>query len=281
MPQIGERASLTILRDSRYGVYLDGGDLGEILLPRAEMPRDWSIGAIVDVFLYNDSEDRQVATLREPFAMIGQFARLRCVAVSGVGAFLDWGLPKDLLVPFREQKMRMEVGKFYLVHIHIDEESGRIVASTRLNRYLDLTPAPWRGGEQVELVIYGKTPLGYKAIIENTHSGLIFANDVFQPMQQGEKLKGYIADRRPDGKIDLTLHPPGRQRVDDLQEKILAELKARGGYWAIGDHCSADEINEEVGVSKRTFKQAIGALLKQRKIGIEPKGIRLVSSVTE
>jgi len=278
MPQLGERATLPILREKPVGVYLDAGDLGEILLPRREMPTNWSIGSFVDVFLYFDSEDRPVATLKQPKAMPGQFAKLRCVEVSGVGAFLDWGLPKDILVPFREQKVRMEAGRFYLVRLLIDEETGRIIATTRLTRHLDQTPPPWRGGEKVELILYAKTPLGYKAIIENTHSGLIFANEVFQELQPGEKLTGYIADRRPDGKIDLTLNPPGRQRVTDLSEQILSELKARGGFWNIGDHSSAEEIKEELGVSKRTFKQTVGALLKARKITIEDKGIRLASS---
>lgn len=278
MPQIGERATLPIIREKPVGVYLDAGDLGEILLPRREMPTNWSIGAFVDVFLYFDSEDRPVATLKQPKAMPGQFAKLRCVEVSGVGAFLDWGLPKDVLVPFREQKVRMEPGKFYLVRLFIDEETGRIIASTRLSRHLDQTPPPWRGGEKVELTLYAKTPLGYKAIIENTHSGLIYANEVFQDLQPGEKLTGYIADRRPDGKIDLSLNPPGRQRFTYLSEQIVSELKARGGFWNIGDHSSAEEIKEELGVSKRTFKQTLGSLLKARKITIEEKGIRLASS---
>ena len=278
MPQIGQRATLPILRESKFGLYLDGGDLGEILLPGREMPANWSVGAFVDVFLYFDSEDRQVATLKQPKAVAGDFARLKCLSVTGVGAFLDWGLPKDLMVPFREQKTRMEAGKSYLVHVFVDEESGRLVATTRLTRHLDKTPPPWRGGEKVEIILFGKTPLGYKAIIEHTHTGLLFANQVFQDLQPGEKLTAYIADRRPDGKIDLALNPPGRQRVDDLSERILAELKARGGFWGIGDHSSAEEIKEELGVSKRTFKQTIGALLKARKITAEAKGIRLAAS---
>ncbi len=278
MSQIGQRATLSILRESKFGLYLDGGDLGEILLPGREMPANWSVGAFVDVFLYFDSEDRQVATLKQPKAMAGDFARLKCVSVTGVGAFLDWGLPKDLMVPFREQKTRMEPGKSYLVHVFVDEESGRLVATTRLSRHLDKTPPPWRGGEKVEIILFGKTPLGYKAIIEQTHTGLLFANQVFQELQPGEKLTAYIADRRPDGKIDLALNPPGRQRVDDLSERILAELKARGGFWPIGDHSSAEEIKEELGVSKRTFKQTVGALLKARKITTEPRGIRLASA---
>ena len=278
MAKIGERASLTILHEKPFGLFLDGGELGEILLPRREMPVKWAIGEPVDVFLYHDSEDRPVATLKHPKAMPGEFARLKCLAVTGVGAFLDWGLPKDLLVPFREQKARMDVGKNYLVHVHVDPVSGRIIASTRLSRHLDLTPPDFRSGQPVALVVFGKTDLGYKAIIGGTHSGLIFASDVFQPLQPGETLQGYIAGVRPDGKIDLTLQPPGRAKVDDLESQILAELTARGGFWPIGDHSSAAEIHEDLGVSKRLFMQATGALLKKRLIGIEKTGLRLISA---
>ena len=275
MAKIGERATLKVLREKPFGLYLDGGELGEVLLPHREVPADNVIGGTLDVFLYNDSEDRPVATLTTPKAMPGQFARLKCVAVTGVGAFLDWGLPKDLLVPFREQKTRMEVGKNYLVHVYLDEVSGRIIASTRLTRHLDLSPHSFKPGDPVELVFFAKTELGYKAIVNGSHSGLLFSEGVFQPLQPGERTQGYIAAIREDGKIDLTLHSPGRSRVMGLEERILAELEARGGFWAIGDHSSAAEIHDELGVSKRTFKQAIGALLKKRQIQIEDRGIRL------
>jgi uncharacterized protein len=275
MAKIGERASLKILREKSFGLYLDGGELGEILLPHREVPKDNVIGAFLDVFIYTDSEDRPVATLKTPLAMPGQFARLKCVAVTGVGAFLDWGLPKELFVPFREQTVRMEPGKSYLVHVHVDEVSGRILASTRIARQLDRTPHSFKPGDEVDLIIFGKTALGYKAIVNSTHSGLLFTEGVFQPLQPGEKTQGYIAAIRPDGKIDLTLHAPGRARIDSLEERILAELAARGGYWAIGDHSSAAEIHDELGVSKRTFKQALGALLKKRLLHIEENGIRL------
>jgi predicted RNA-binding protein (virulence factor B family) len=275
MAKIGERASLKILREVAFGVFLDGGELGEILLPRREMPAKWAIDGMVDVFIYTDSEDRPVATLKQPLVMPGQFGRLRVVALTPVGAFLDWGLPKDLLVPFREQKARMELGKSYVVFVRVDENSQRIIASTRLGRHLDLAPPPWREGAAVDLLVYGKTPLGYKAIIGGSHSGMLFANDVFQPLQPGEKLTGYIAAVRPDGKIDLTLHPPGRARVSGLEAQILAELAARGGFWALCDNSPAAEIHRELGVSKRTFKQATGALYRKQQILIEEKGIRL------
>ena len=276
MAKIGERASLKILREKSFGLYLDGGELGEVLLPHREVPADNVIGANLDVFIYTDSEDRPVATVQTPKAMPGQFAKLKCVAVTGVGAFLDWGLAKELLVPFREQVSRMEEGKTYLVHVHVDEVSGRIIASARIARQLDRTPHAYQPGDEVDLIIFGKTELGYKAIINNAHSGLLFADGVFQELRPGEQMKGYISTVRPDGKIDLTLHAPGRAKVLGLEERILAELQARGGFWSIGDHSSAAEIHDELGVSKRTFKQAIGALWKKRRILIEDRGIRLV-----
>lgn len=276
MAKIGERASLKILREKSFGLYLDGGELGEVLLPHREIPKDNVIGANLDVFIYTDSEDRPVATVHMPKAMPGQFAKLKCVAVTGVGAFLDWGLAKELLVPFREQIGRMEEGKTYLVHVHVDEVSGRIIASARIARQLDRTPHGHQPGDEVDLIIFGKTDLGYKAIINNAHSGLLFAEGVFQELRPGEQMKGYISTVRPDGKIDLTLHAPGRAKVQGLEERIQAELQARGGFWSLGDHSSAAEIHDELGVSKRTFKQAIGALWKKRRILIEDRGIRLV-----
>jgi predicted RNA-binding protein (virulence factor B family) len=275
MITIGTRVSLPVLREKPVGLFLDAENLAEILLPRREMPKEWAVGALVDVFIYLDSEDRLVATLKQPRAMPGQFAKLACIAITPVGAFLDWGLPKDLLVPFREQKTRMEVGKKYLVKVLVDEESRRIVATTRIARHIDLTPADFEHGQEVELTVYGKTPMGYKAIVNNTHTGLIFANEVFQDLAQGEKLKGWIAALRDDGKIDLSLQPPGRERVDDLEKQIMGELVARGGFWALTDKSPAAEIYEELGVSKRTFKQTLGALLKKRLVTQTETGIRL------
>ena len=275
MITIGTRASLRIIREQPFGLFLDAENLGEILLPRREMPKEWAIGGDVDVFIYLDSEDRLVATLKKPRVMPGEFAKLTCIALTPVGAFLDWGLPKDLLVPFREQKTRMEVGKSYLVKVLVDEESKRIVATTRIARHIDKIPASFETGEEVDLTVYGKTPMGYKAIVNNTHTGLIFANEVFQELALGEKLKGWIAGVRADGKIDLSLHPPGRSRVDDLEKQIMGELVARGGFWALTDKTPAEEIYEELGVSKRTFKQTLGALLKKRLVTQTEKGIRL------
>ncbi|MBC7979739.1 MAG: GntR family transcriptional regulator [Armatimonadetes bacterium] len=275
MPEIGQRASLVILREKPVGLFLDAENLGEILLPRREMPKLWSVGGSVDVFIYLDSEDRLVATLKQPRAMPGDFAKLQVVALTEVGAFLDWGLPKDLLIPFREQKVRLEVGKSYLVRLLVDQTSKRIIATTRLARHLDTTPVVFTKGEAVDLTIFGKTPLGYKAIINGSHTGLVFGNEVFQELSQGEKLKGFIAAIRDDGKIDLTLHPPGRSRIDGLEQQMIGELIARGGFWNLSDKSPADEIHSELGVSKRTFKQTLGSLLKKNLITQTPAGIRL------
>ena len=275
MAAIGRIASLRIVREKSFGLYLDGGDLGEVLLPHREVPRDNVIGAMLEVFIHTDSEDRPVATLMRPKAMPGEIARLRCTAVTGVGAFLDWGLAKDLLVPFSEQRERMVEGKSYTVLVVLDPVSERIIATTRFNRHLDQSPRPFKPGDEVDLVVFEKSELGYKAAINGTHTGLLFHENVFQPLRPGEKLKGFILALREDGKTDLTLHPPGRARVNSLEENILAELRARGGFWSLGDHSPAAEIHEELGVSKRTFKQATGSLFKQRKITIEPNGIRL------
>lgn len=275
MAEVGTWATLTIVREQPFGIFLDGENLGEILLPRREMPKEWAISGQVLVFIYLDSEDRLVATMQTPRAIPGEFAKLKCVALTGVGAFLDWGLPKDLLVPFREQKVPMEVGKNYLVKVMVDEQSGRIMATARIARHIDKTPAEYATGDAVNLTVYGKTPMGYKAIINGAHTGLLFENEVFQSLSLGEKLKGYIAAVRADGKIDLSLHPPRRERVDDLEKQIMGELIARGGYWSLCDKSPAELIYQELGVSKRTFKQAIGSLLKKRLITQNQMEIRL------
>ena len=276
MATAGERATLRIVREHPAGVFLDAGPSGEVLLPRREVPPGSYPGDSINVFLYHDSEDRLIATRAEPLARPGQFAHLRVVAVNAVGAFLDWGLPKDLLVPFREQRDRLETGKSYVVHVHIDPESGRTIASRRLSRYLDLTPPTFAPGDEVELMIYGRSDLGYKAIINGTHSGLLFANEVFRKLHAGETTRGFIREIRPDGKIDLTLDPPGRSRVSELEAAILSRLDQLGGFWDLHDKSPTDRIYRELGVSKRTFKQAVGSLFRARKISIEPEGMRLL-----
>ena len=263
------------MREKPAGLYLDAGDLGEVLLPRAEVRPDDAIGGVIDVFLHTDSEDRPVATRRVPRAWPGGFARMRCVASTAVGAFVDWGLTKDLLVPFREQDARMETGKTYFVYVLVDAASQRIIGSTRIGRHLDRRPHAFKPGDPVELVVFRRSPLGWLAVVDGKHSGLLHADRVMQPLQIGERIEGHIAAVRPDGKLDLAPVPAGRRRISQFEDQLLAELNARGGFWAIGDDTPAAEIREELGVSKRTFKQAIGALLKRRAIVIGERGIHL------
>jgi predicted RNA-binding protein (virulence factor B family) len=275
--KIGEQATLVAMREAAMGLFLDaGGQLGEVLLPQSEVPKGTLLGAKLDVFLYRDSEDRPIATTRSPKAFPGEFAYLEVLQSTGVGAFLDWGLPKDLLLPFREQKNEpCEVGRSYVVHIHVDDKTDRIVASRRLNRFLDPEPPEYLEGEAVELLLYGKSDLGYKAIINNEASGLIHAENVFRRLHAGERTTGYITKIREDGKIDLSLYPPTIHQVEDLEARLLEELESRGGFWHLNDKSPAEDIYRELGVSKKVFKRATGALYKQRKIKLGKDGISL------
>lgn len=278
MANIGERAELTVLTKSPHGLFLDAGkELGEVLLPRKEVSDTMNIGDTLNVFIYCDSEDRPVATREQPKAMPGEFACLECVATTNIGAFLDWGLDKDLFVPFREQTNRLEVGKRYVVYTYVDPNSDRIVASRRLQRHLSKDRPPYKTGQEVELMVYAKTDLGYKAIINGAHSGVLYANEVFQSFAPGEITKGYITKVRGDGKIDLSLQATGRAHIDDLESRIELELIARGGFWELCDSSPAEDIYSALGVSKKAFKKATGALYRKRKITIGKDGIRQTS----
>lgn len=279
MAEIGTWARLKVLRDRSPGFFLDAGELGEILLPGREAPEGTVPGDEIDVFLYHDSEDRPVATTTAPKAVVGEFAYLEVVALTQVGAFLNWGLPKDLLVPFREQKTKVpiEVGRSYVVRIARDEETGRIIASTRLARYLNLEPATYRPGDEVDLIIYGLTDLGTKAIVNCRHTGLLFASETFRRLFVGERTRGYVVQvREEDGKIDLSLYPPGRDRIEALAEEIIFELETHRGFLGLHDKSPAERISATFGVSKKAFKQATGQLFRQRRITLEVDGIRLV-----
>jgi predicted RNA-binding protein (virulence factor B family) len=209
-------------------------------------------------------------------AQVGEFACLRVAAVTRVGAFLDWGLPKDLFVPFREQKIEMQEGRFYVVRIYLDEASDRVAASSKLDKFLDLTPPVYKPSEKVRLLICDKTDLGYKAIVNGKHWGILFYNEVFQPLERGQKIDGFIRQVRPDGKIDLCLHKPGFEKVTDLTDVILNYLKEQGGFMPVTDKNPPEEIYRLFGVSKKTYKQAIGALYKKRRITFENNGTKLV-----
>lgn len=275
MAEVGKWNSLVVLKELDFGFYLDGQAQGEILLPIRYVPKDLKIGDTIDVFIYLDSEDRIIATTEKPFAEVGDFALLEVVSVGGIGAFLDWGLMKDLFVPFREQKQKMEAGYSYVVYVYIDEQTGRIVGSAKVENFLDQTPPEFIEGQEVDLIIYMQTDIGYKAIINKTHTGMLFDTDVFRTLHRGEHTKGYIKKVREDQKIDLLLDKPGYEKVDDISKKILDKLKAENGFIPLSDKSPADEIYDMFGISKKTFKKAIGALYKARVISLEDGGIKL------
>ncbi len=277
MAEIGKYNILKVVKDLDFGLYLDGGEeLGEILLPRRYVPVNCTVDDELEVFIYLDSEDRLIATTEMPDAIVGEFACLTAVEVGKVGAFLDWGLPKDLLVPFREQKVDIEKGKNYVVYVYLDDESRRIAATSKIEKYLDNLPPEYEEGQEVDLMIYGESDLGYKAIVNNAHTGILYANEVFRKLNRGEKVKGYIKKVREDDKIDLMLDKPGYKKVDSIAQSILDKLNDLNGFLDLTDKSPADEISRRLGISKKNFKKAVGSLYKQRMITIEEKGIRLV-----
>lgn len=277
MAEIGVLNYLRVVKEVDFGVYLDGGEHGEILLPRRYVPANCKVNDNIMVFIYLDSEDRLIATTEKPYAMVGDFALLKVVAVNSVGAFLDWGLPKDLLVPFSKQSSNMEKGKSYIVRVYVDKQSNRIAGSTRLDRYLDNDTGSFHAGQEVELLICNQTDIGYKAIINGTHWGVLYSNEVFQSLKRGQKTEGYIKKVRDDNKIDLCLQKPGYEKVDDITETILNVLKKKGGFLPVTDKSSPEIIYKLFGVSKKTYKKAIGAIYRKRLITIENNGIKLIS----
>ncbi len=279
MATIGKRNTLSIVRESAPGLYLNGGELGEILLPGRYIPRGLKQGEKLDVFIYRDSDDRLVATTEMPFATVGEFACLEVVSVNlRVGAFLNWGLQKDLLLPFREQEMPARVGQKVVVFIYLDPKTNRIVASARLHRHLSRDTPTYSEGQRVNLLITGETPLGYSAIVENAHRGLLYRDQIATPLAVGQKLKGFVRTIRPGGKIDLSLDASGYKRVASLQQQIVQALERKGGRLAFDDDSSPEAIREAFGVSKKAFKQALGALYKSRRIRFAKPGIELLDN---
>lgn len=272
--EIGKVNKLKVLREVSIGVYLDGDTIGDVLLPKRYVPEGTKEGDEVEVFIHLDSEDRLIATTERPLAQVGEFAWLKVVSVSKFGAFLDWGLMKDLLVPFREQKEKMEKDRYYAVYVYFDDETGRIVASAKVDRFLDNVSPDYNPGDEVKLFVVGRTELGYKAVINGLHSGLLYYNQVFKPLQLGQQTKGYIARVREDEKIDLLLERPGYEKVDELSQKLLDALQKAGGFLPLTDKSVPADIEQRLGMSKKTFKKAIGALYKQRLIELLPDGIK-------
>lgn len=275
MIALGTLNTLTVKKQVKFGYYLDGLSWGEILLPNNVAPANLEIGQQLSVFLYLDSEDQLIATTERPRIMVGQVAMLPVVAVTKVGAFLNWGLKKDLLVPFSEQQIPLKEGQHYLVYCYVDV-SNRIVASTKLDRHLHKTPANYQVGDKVAIIVSEQTDLGYKVVIEQQHWGVLYKNEVFKPLRRGDKLTAYVMKVRDDGKIDLRLVSTTYKQAQELTDKILYKLKQNGGKLALTDKSSPEQISEAFGVSKKAFKQAIGALYKDKKIVITEQGLILV-----
>ncbi|MDB6152166.1 MAG: hypothetical protein JWL90_619 [Chthoniobacteraceae bacterium] len=276
MAAIGKPNTLRVIRESSPGLYLQGGELGEILLPGRYIPKGTVPGDDLDVFIYRDSEDRLVATTETPRAVVGEFAFLKVVSVNAqIGAFLDWGLSKDLLLPIVEQARRVRVGDWVVACVLLDSKTGRIVATTRLNRHLDLEKPTYVEGQKVAILVAEETPLGYKAIVENTHWGLLYQNELPTSLQIGRQLNAFVRIIREDGKIDLTLNESGYGRVAPLTEKILEALKANGGRLELDDKSAPDAIHDAFQISKKAFKQALGALYRERRIRFANGGIEL------
>ncbi|WP_434458115.1 GntR family transcriptional regulator [Stutzerimonas urumqiensis] len=278
MADIGRYNRLQITKHTGFGLYLDGGSQGEILLPNRYIPKDQptEVGDWLRVFLYFDSEDKVIATTLRPRVQVGQFAALKVVQINRVGLFLDWGLPKDLLLPHSEEKRPLQVGDTCVVHVYLDRHTGRITATARLDRFLDRTPARYEAGQPVELLVVERTDLGFKAIVEGQHWGLIHRNEAFKPLRPGQREQGFIREVRADGKISLTLQAHGREGADSLQRLILERLAASGGTLEVSDKSDPEQIAKLFGVSKGNFKKAIGALYKQGRIRILDERIEAV-----
>ena len=276
MIKTGEINKLKVVRRAEHGYYLEDEKGNDVLLPNNTAPENLQFGDILDVFIYRDSEDRIIATTEKPVAIAGEFASLEVVGTSNVGAFLDWGLQKDLLVPFREQKSRMIRGNNYVVYVYVDKETDRFVASSKIGQFLNLTPANYTPGQNVDLMVFEETELGFKAIINKSHTGILYENEVFQALSIGQRVNGYIKKIREDGKIDLALQKPGQDNADSISEKLLEKLKENDGFLAVSDKSQPEVIYAMFACSKKNFKKAVGALYKKRLIVIEEHGIRLI-----
>jgi predicted RNA-binding protein (virulence factor B family) len=258
-----------------FGIYLRD-DATEILMPTKWVPAGTKIGDVLDVFVFRDSDDRLIATTVKPLAIADTFAFLECKQVNEMGAFLDWGMDKQLFVPFREQQNRMEEGRSYVVFVYVDEETDRIVASSKLGRFIIREGVELREGDIVDLLVYSETDLGYNAIINDLYTGLIYKNEVFENVRVGDKIQGFVKRIREDEKIDLSLQKAGYELVDDVKWRILKLMKEENGFLSLNDNSSPEEIKAKLQISKKAFKKAIGALYKERLVKLTDKGVQLI-----
>ena len=276
MLNIGNYNTLRIIKILSFGAYLDGGEGKEILLPTRYVPDGAQVGDDVEVFIYHDNEGRLIATTLHPKAVVGEFAFMQVKSVNTTGAFLDWGLMKDLLVPYKEQKLTMREGKWYLVYVRLDHVTGRIMASARIEKFLNNIPPKYKFNQEVDLLVADDTEIGYKVIVNNLHWGMVYHNQVFQRLEKGEHLKGYVKEIREDDKLDISLTPLGYQKVDGIAQTILQALQMQNGFLPVHDKSDPEVIYSLFRCSKKAFKQAIGALYRQHRIALEPDGIRLI-----
>ncbi|MFC5077656.1 hypothetical protein VTH8203_03714 [Vibrio thalassae] len=277
MINVGRINQLEVTKEADFGWFLDGKDYGSILLTKRHAPEGVAIGDVVDVFLYFDADNQIAATTEKPVAQVGEWGLMKVEGINSIGAFASWGIKeKDLLIPFSEQRGRLSAGQTILVYVYTDKASGRIVGTTKFNKLLDKTPARYTTNQQVDLLIAERSDLGYKAIINGEHWGMIFPSDVFGKLFIGKQLTGYIKQVRSDGKIDLTLQKVGVAKMDDLSEKILSLLEKKGGFLPLSDKSTPEAIFATFKTSKGTYKKSIGGLYKQGKISIDKDGIRLI-----
>ncbi|UJH67125.1 S1 RNA-binding domain-containing protein [Allomuricauda sp. SCSIO 65647] len=278
MIEVGNYNKLEILRSTSVGLFLGDGEGTEVLLPTKYMPETFSIGDETMIFCYLDHSERPVATTLTPKIIRNTFGYLKAEDVNEYGAFLDWGLEKQLMVPFREQALRMQKGKSYIVYCYLDEETFRLVASSRLNKFLNNTDADYNINDEVDLLVSRKTELGWEVIVDNKHSGLVFFSDVFKSIMVGDRMKGYIKKIRNDKKIDVALQPIGHRQLDANATRVYQKLLQAEGFLPFNDSSSPEEIRKHLEMSKKSFKKAIGVLYRERKISITEQGIRSTQS---
>lgn len=277
MIELGKMNTLEVVREEDRGFYLDAGDeVGDILMPIRESPEGVMVGVWVSAFIYRDSQDRLIATTKVPKAMVGEFAVLEVTQVTPHGAFLDWGLVKDLMLPFGEQKRKVSQGRNVVVYVYVDEQTDRIAATTRLGRYLGKSGRKYLENEEVNLTVVEWSDLGYRVLVEKEDWGLVYHNQIFQPLTAGQQLKGFVELTRPDGKLDIVLQKGGPDKVVALTTKILDRAKADGGFLDLGDRSDASDIMAMFGVSKKTYKKALGQLFKEKKVLLVDGGVKLI-----
>lgn len=276
MAQIGKFNTLEVVSKTDFGIYLDGENLDTVLLPKKQVPKDTEIGDWLTVFIYLDSEDRLIATLDKPFVEVGQCALLTVKELTSFGAFMDWGLPKDLLVPFGEQRKPMQAGEKHVVYLFVDDHTQRITGSAKLSNFLREETNNHQTGDRVSLMVVNRTNIGYKVIVDDLYMGVIHNADVLQPLRPGQQLQGYVKLVREDRKMDLAIQLQGQEARDDIGSRILQALEENGGMLNLSDKSSPEAIYKAFQVSKGNFKKAIGGLLKQNKIRIEPQRIYLL-----